>query len=119
MFINLTPHAVNLRASNGADIVIPSGGVARVSTTAPSLIGEEGGIPLYSAPRFGEVEGLPPPSPGVFYIVSGLVAGRCAGRADVFAPGTGPADGAVRSEGGPGLPPKGAILAVTRLNAAG
>lgn len=44
-------------------------------------------------------------------IVSGLVLAACAGRTDVFGPGTGPKDGALRDS-------KNQIVAVTRLIAA-
>ena len=119
-FINLTPHAVRLRtdAANTAptaaesDIIIASSGVARVATTPGKEIGSADGVALYGRTVFGEVEGLPAPAPGTIFIVSALVAGRVTGRDDVFAPGTGPKDGAVRDE-------KGQIYAVTRLVQAG
>jgi hypothetical protein len=63
---------------------------------------------LYAAPTWGEIEGLPSASDDTIYIVSMLVAQRCAGRRDVFCPGTGPNDGCIRDE-------KGRIQAVTRL----
>jgi hypothetical protein len=112
-FINLTPHALTLRAPNGEDtIVAPSGTVARVSTTPGAQVGELNGIPLFSNTTFGAVEGLPAPAADTIYIVSGLVGGRVSGRDDVVVPGTGPQDGAVRND-------KGHIIAVTRLNKAG
>jgi hypothetical protein len=109
--INLTPHSLTLRTNNGEDIVIPpSGTVARVSCKSGSLTEVEGiPIPVASVDAFGEVEGLPPPAPNTYYIVSALVGARVA-RSDVFTPGTGPNDGAVRNE-------KGHIIAVTRLKA--
>ena len=54
------------------------------------------------------LHGLPPPVPGTIYVVSAMVAARCAGRDDVFAPGTGPQDAAIRDAGGQ-------VYAVTRL----
>ncbi len=69
------------------------------------------GVPVYSAPVVGRVEGLPEPQEGTIYIVSGMVLAHCQGRTDVFGPGTGPKDGAIRNE-------KGHIIAVTRLIAA-
>lgn len=105
--INLTPHAITIRA-NGADTVIqPSGRLARVSSTEEQV----GVCPLTGAPImrrvFGEVAGLP--TDGTSCIVSALVLSACAGRAGVFAPDTGPT--AIRNDAGH-------IIAVTRLVAA-
>ena len=110
--INLTPHAIvllrdNLLGGQEAAEFTPSGVVARVSS-APGTRIEGRDIPLFTAPTWGEVENLPAPQSGVICLVSGLVAGRAIGRTDVFSPGTGPNDGAVRNE-------KGHITAVTRL----
>jgi hypothetical protein len=109
VLVNLTPHAVVLRGTDGDVVVPPSGTVARVAT-APGVDSGvlAGGVPVFTSPSFGEVEGLGAPSPGTMYIVSGLVLARCVGRTDVVGPGTGPQDGAVRDEGG-------RIVAVTRL----
>jgi hypothetical protein len=110
--VNLTPHSIVLLRDNGlggqegAEFT-PSGVVARVGSK-PGVKLEGKDLPLYSTTTFGEVEGLPAPQAGVIFLVSALVAGRCVGREDVFSPGTGPNDGAVRDE-------KGQIKAVTRL----
>jgi hypothetical protein len=113
MIVNLTPHAIvvlrddGLGCLEGAEFT-PSGVVARVATKPGEKLPGNDMLPLYSSTSFGEVEGLPAPQAGVIYLVSALVAGRCVGRADVFSPGTGPNDGAVRNG-------KGQIAAVTRL----
>jgi len=117
MLVNLTPHPVTLRCVTDGlpiDIVLPpdARGPARISEVPGGLSGavstaDGDSIPVYSAPRRGAVEGLPTPEAGVTYIVSGLVAAACGGRADVMSPGTGPGDGPIR-EGG-------RIVAVTRL----
>jgi hypothetical protein len=107
-FVNLTPHALTLRDQDGVDTVIGSDGVARVdSTPGNQLIGAGGGFPAYAAPTWGQVVGLPSPLSDTIYIVSAVVAERCKGRPDVFRPGTGPDDGAIRENGH--------IVAVTRL----
>lgn len=109
MLINLTQHDIVLRAADGSDTTIkPSGAVARVASTPGAINGHYAGVPVYDAPTWGAVEGLPDPVGGTGYIVSGLVASRCADRVDVYSPGTGPADGAVRNDAGQ-------IVAVTRL----
>lgn len=110
MLKNYTPHPITIRLPDGFELTIPSHGVARVATTPGELASETtGGIPIYSAPSLGEVEGLPPPNYEDLFIVSSLVASKI-GRArfDVVSPGTGPNDGAIRDE-------KGRITAVTRL----
>ena len=113
MFVNLTPHQIEIRAGFGGEcriVVPPTKPAARVSSTSAPLPVVEG-VPVVTSPQWGEVEGLPAPETGVRYIVSAIVLARCAGRKDVFAPATGPGDGAIRDE-------KGQIVAVTKLVAA-
>jgi hypothetical protein len=109
--INLTPHTITMRNSEGMDTSIPSSGLARVSTTPGTALGWDvtGSAPcaLFTAPSFGAVEGLPAPEAGTIFIVSAMVAACCVGRPDVFSPGTGPHDGTIRENG--------QIKAVTRL----
>lgn len=108
--VNLTPHSITLRTAVGADITIPSSGLARVSST-PGTLGEVEGVPVPVMGRtvLGEVVGLPKREEGVLLVVSAMVGSALAGsRSDVVCPGTGPADGAVRDEAG-------RIVAVTRL----
>lgn len=111
--VNLTPHDITLRNADGVDTVIPkSGAEARVSSV-PGYGTTLEGVPCYvqTADTFGEVTGLPPPAPGVLYLVSGIVGsapGVARVRKDVLVPGTGPNDAPVRNE-------KGWIVAVTRL----
>lgn len=105
--LNLTPHAITVRA-NGADTVFPpSGTLARVSSTEEVV----GTCPVTGAPIvrrvFGEVTGLP--TDGSSCIVSAMVLSACQGMAGVYAPDTGPT--AVRNEAGH-------VVAVTRLVAA-
>lgn len=96
-FINLTPHTVRIRDFSDEIIELPSSGHAHVDTTEDDL-GFIGGFEIISAPRYGEVIGLPAPSEGVAYIVSGVVAGHAdvKARADVFRPATGPNHGVIR-----------------------
>lgn len=109
MLINLTQHDIVLRAADGNDTTIkPSGSVARVASTPGAITGHYAGVPVYDAPTWGAVEGLPDPVGGIGYIVSGLVASRCPDRIDVYSPGTGPNDGAIRNTAGQ-------PIAVTRL----
>ncbi len=109
--VNLTPHAIVLRAPDGTDTVVePSGTIARVASSsgAPQDVA---GVPVpdWSADSMGEVTGLPDSSLNTLLIVSAIVGDACKGRRlDVLVPGTGPKDDAVRNE-------KGHIVAVTRL----
>lgn len=105
--MNLTPHPITFQTADGERTTFPSEGLARVASTPGAEIAGDFPIPLFAAPVWGAVEGLPPPENGVLIVVSALVAGRVH-RADVCSPGTGPADGAVRDAGG-------RIEAVTRL----
>lgn len=110
--VNLTPHALTLVSATGEHTILPpSGAVARVAST-PGAVEARVGFPcaVASPTRFGEVTGLPAPQDGTVFVVSGMVGSALAGRGrtDVFVPGTGPNDGAVRNE-------QGHIVGVTRL----
>jgi len=89
--VNLTPHALTLVSATGEHTVLPpSGSVARVAST-PGTVGARDGFPcaVASPTVFGEVTGLPDPSAGTAFIVSGMVGSALAGkgRTDVFVPG--------------------------------
>ena len=106
--INLTPHAIVLRAPDGTDTVVPpSGQIARVSMTETADHAVAGMPVIRREP--GEVTGLPPARDGAIVLVSALVLAAVTGRDDVYAPDTGAT--AVRDE-------RGHIVAVTRLVAA-
>lgn len=112
--VNLTPHPVVFRTSQGVDVVLPpSGRVARVATspTSPASAHEGIPVPVLPYPVYGAIDDLPRPRAGHRYIVSLIVLAQCHGRGDVYAPGTGPQDGAIRDA-------EGRIVAVTRLVAA-
>lgn len=132
--VNLTPHAITVVIKHNYKpenlVIPPSGAVARVSTVSgkaedpiftlqlPHPTRPETHVNVTRAriaiaphPTYGEVEGLPVPAPNTLYIVSGMVLAHCAGRTDVFGPGTGPNDDPIRNDAGH-------IVAVTRLIAA-
>jgi hypothetical protein len=104
---NLTPHAITLVQGDTQVTIQPSGTVARVSTLTGSKLESDLLVELWSSSTLGEVVDLPSPEEGVILLVSSLVAGA-AKREDVYSPGTGPNDGAVRNE-------KGHVVGVTRL----
>ena len=110
--VNLTPHALVLVSATGEHTVLAaSGTVARVGST-PGTVEARDGFPcaVASPTVFGEVSGLPAPTAGTAFVVSGMVGSALTGRGrtDVFVPGTGPNDGALRNEAGH-------IVGVTRL----
>ena len=81
---NYTPHEVNIVLENGEKINLPSVGLARCTqTTVPD--GVIGDIPITKT-RFGEVEGLPDPEKGAFFIVSRLVMQAAKNRKDLLVP---------------------------------
>lgn len=85
MIKNLTPHDINLVLSDGQVVTFPSEQpVPRVSSKTVSD-GNIDGYPL-TRTEYGEVENLPEPEDGVYYIVSALVAGRCPNRTDLVIP---------------------------------
>lgn len=104
-FVNLTPHEIGIRVRM-ADIVLPSAGLARVSTTEEQM-GDADGVPLVRT-TYGDIIGLPGPVDDVMYIVSAVVldVAKRHGRTDVAAPDSGPT--AIRNE-------KGHIVAVRQL----
>lgn len=109
-FINLTPHDIVMRLSNGKDLIIPrSGQVARLKTlqAVEQPWGED--MPAVATSTLKGIEGLPDPEEGVIYVTSTLVAQAAAryGRRDVVSPDTGP-ESAIRDESGQ-------IIAVQRL----
>ena len=83
--INLTPHTINIILPDGKVDIPASGTVARVSSHVEE-VGVIDGIPVVRT-VYGFVEDLPDPQDGVIYVVSGLVAGRCPDRQDVYVPG--------------------------------
>lgn len=106
--VNLTPHAIVLRDEHGNDTTIPpSGNVARVATFPGDPAEDyraaiDSPVPVLLPDDWGEVENLPPPHPGVAYIVSALVGAAMehSDRADLVVPGTSPADKPVRNDAG-------------------
>lgn len=95
--INLTPHDVHIADADGNIIrVIPPEPVpARVYSTFIER-GAIDGVPLVDT-VFGEVQNLPAPVDGFFYIVSQIVIAATNGRPDLVRPDTGP--NAIREDG--------------------
>ena len=97
MFMNLTPHSLNVLDAQGVEhVFMPTTLAARVAVSVEAREPVEGF--RVSSQSFGEVENLPAQQEGVTYIVSALVLAALKGsRQDVVAPDTGPT--AVRENG--------------------
>ena len=112
--INYTPHPITLRREGRPDLVFPSSGIARCSTTTEITYsiraGETDDISIDVARNvFGEVSGLPPEQEGTIYIVSfPVLQAMSAYRSDLIGPDTSPA-------GNPYRDAKGQIVAVRRF----
>jgi hypothetical protein len=105
MIINATPHTITLVSKQGVEqdsrkqflgnketIVvlkeIPASGILPRVKMSNEPAEPIDGIPVETV-IYGEIEGLPDPVDGTFYIVSGLVAAAASkqGRTDCLAPG--------------------------------
>lgn len=110
-FFNLTPHPFDLILPFGHFRFLPTGVVARRAVAHEAWPSDKlgDGVVEVSATRFGLVEGLPAPQPGVIFIVSGMVldAPEVVDRDDLRAPDTAP-DAVVRG-------PDGRVMGVKRL----
>lgn len=90
ILVNLTPHAITLNDGR----TFPSRGIARVSNTFSDFTNDVCSV------EYGDIEGLPDPTPNTRYIVSAiaLAAVKAAGRTDCVAPATGHPD-CIRKDG--------------------
>ena len=81
--INLTPHTITLVDQNNQVILtVESSAVARVSaqTTTVGSYNVNGVEVPRTHTVYGEVEGLPAPTPGTVYIVSGMIVSALASQ---------------------------------------
>lgn len=88
--INLTSHVVKLINNDTKESVSlpPTGSIARVSIKRKKIdvfIFNDAHIPIYES-KWGNVKGLPNPSPNTYYIVSSIVADACGERKDLLVP---------------------------------
>lgn len=88
--INLTPHVITIHGADGAVVVLPSAGVARVSearTPREALVLPTGEVIPVTSPAYGEVTGLPDAREGVVWVVSAMVRAALPDRRDLASPG--------------------------------
>ena len=85
---NLTPHDVIVVWENEKLTFPATGTVARVTTssTPAGVLEVEGKLLPLKREEFGEVENLPDPEDGVYFIVSSIVASAAIGRSDILIP---------------------------------
>ena len=86
--MNLTPHEVVLVRGETRLVVPPSGTVARVASdrrVAATIEVDGLRVPINEV-VFGQVENLPDPAEGVFYVVSALVTRALPERQDLLVP---------------------------------
>ena len=86
--VNLCPHQVSVKHSDGTETVIPQSGVARVAVSYQ----DAGTIPLGAHAVqvikgvYGEVTGLPDPTSDCFFVVSHMVRMALPQRKDLLSP---------------------------------
>ena len=86
MLVNCTPHPLNIVQRNGETLTVePSGIVPRCASA--EVLDQSIGLIDVTKQTLGNVEDLPEEIPGVYYIVSRLVA-SAAKREDLLVPGS-------------------------------
>ena len=87
MFINLTPHDINIVDNMTGRVVrtIPVSGIVARVCQQETAAGNVDGIPLVIL-KAGTVHDLPKPKAGVYYIVSRAVQEACPDRHDLIVP---------------------------------
>lgn len=94
MIVNLTPHVLNIKLSDGSIVSIaPSGVVARCATEKKVVDWLTSGFHpddvahiVVRHTTYGDVSGVPDAKPGTIYVAS-MLAAQAANRADVMFPG--------------------------------
>lgn len=83
---NCTPHEINVVREDGTVLSIPASGIIpRCSQSEEKIMSLEG-IAI-TRQTFGDAVNLPPETPGVFLVVSRMVAAAVPGRKDLLVPG--------------------------------
>lgn len=83
--INATPHPLNIVQRDGSVLTLEASGICPRCASTEVIDGAIGLIDI-SRQTLGHVEGLPDPVPGLYFIVSRLVA-SAAKRDDLLVPG--------------------------------
>lgn len=84
--VNCTPHEINVVKEDGTILTIEASGIVPRCTQSEATIASFDGIAI-TKQVFGEVINLPEAQPGVFLVVSRLVASAAKDRTDLLVPG--------------------------------
>src|SRR3954467_5223344 len=86
--VNLCPHQVSVKHSDGSETIIPQSGVARVAVAyqdAGSITLAAHAVQIIKG-VYGEVTGLPKPTDDCFFVVSHMVRMALPNRKDLLSP---------------------------------
>lgn len=86
ILVNMTPHNLDIIQVDGNTLTVAPSGIVPRCSSSEEIDGTIGDLIQITRQTLGEVEGLPDPVPGAFYIVSRLVA-SAANRPDLLVPG--------------------------------
>ena len=84
--VNCTPHEVNVIREDGTVLSIKASGIIPRCSQTESKVASVNGIAI-TRQTFGKVVNLPEEKPGVYLIVSRMVAAATEGRKDLLVPG--------------------------------
>lgn len=87
MIINLTPHEISIKRTDGTFLTLPKAELPARRAVKSIVVGYLDGIEIKTQ-EFGEVENLPESQKGVFLFVSLIVAQAYPERRDLVTPGT-------------------------------
>lgn len=85
--LNATPHALNIVQSDGSVLTLASSGIVP-RCESNEVIDQAIGLIEVTRQTLGHVQGLPDPVPGLYFIVSRLVASAADNRDDLLVPGS-------------------------------
>ena len=83
--LNATPHALNIVQSDGSTLTLEASGICPRRESS-ELVEQAIGLIEITRQTLGHIEGLPDPVPGLYFIVSRLVASATE-REDLLVPG--------------------------------
>jgi hypothetical protein len=85
--INLTPHPVNIRRTDGTFLNLPKCETPARCAAKLQNVASINGIAI-NCQSFGEVQNLPEEQPDTYFLVSLIVAQAAKNRSDLVSPGT-------------------------------
>lgn len=85
--INATPHPLNIVQRDGSVLTLEASGICP-RCESNEIVDRAIGLIDVTRQTLGHVEGLPDPVPGLYFIVSRLVAASACAREDLLVPGS-------------------------------